>query len=91
MIIPYLCVVLFTILGTWILIEEYPRVILLNFPELVGRIITIIWFTIVRCGPVVNFHMRFFPYRSIFFYADLIEEMLVMSVTPLGGGGRGDQ
>ena len=89
MIIPYLCVVLFTIFGTWVMIDPVPGHILLNFPEFLGRILTIIWFTIVRSGPVVQFHMRLMPITSILYYADLIEEMLIMAETPLGGPIKG--
>ena len=88
MIIPYLCVVLFTIFGTWVMIDPVPGHILLNFPEFLGRILTIIWFTIVRTGPVVHFHMRLMPITSILYYSKndyVIEEMLVMAETPRGG------
>lgn len=85
MIEPLFYVALFGLLGSWILIDPLPGLILLNFPEFIGRIAFVVYYNIVCCGPVVEFHVRLFPIRAILFYSDLIEEALIMSYTPLGG------
>ena len=85
MFIPFLCVILFSILGTWLLLEPAVAYYIIHFPELVGRITFIVFFQIVTHPFVLEFHIRFFPIRSVLFYADLIDEVQIMSVTPLGG------
>ena len=55
------------------------------FPEFVGRIVTFVWFSIVRTGPVVRFHAWLMPVTTILYYSDLLVEMTIMQETPLGG------
>ena len=83
--IPTICVILFAILGSWILIDPVPGHILLNFPEFVGRLAFIVWYNIVSIQFIFNMHVRLMPIRSIIFYSDMLEEAILMSETPLGG------
>lgn len=85
MFVPLLCVLLFAIFGFWILVDEIPRIVLLNFPEIIGRLIFVGWYYIVSAYPVVFWHTRIMPVRSILFYSDLIYEVRMMGETPLGG------
>ena len=82
--IPLLCVILFSILGTWILIDPLPGYLLLNFPEVVGRILIGIWFWVVTTPAIFKFHMKIIPVTTILYYADLIDEITLMAKTPLG-------
>lgn len=86
MLIPFICVLLFSIIGTWLLLEPAVAYYIIYFPELVGRITFVVFFQIVTHPIILNFHLRFFPIRSIFFYSGLLDEVHIMSITPLGGG-----
>lgn len=85
MVTPLICVILFSFLGFWIVVDETPGFFLLNFPELVGRLLFVGWYYIVSAYPVVFWHTRFMPIRSILFYSDLIAEIKLMAEIPLGG------
>ena len=85
MFIPFICVLLFSIIGTWMLLEPSVAYYIIYFPELVGRVVLILFFHIVTNPSVLEFHIRFFPIRSVFFYADLLDEVQLMAETPLGG------
>lgn len=86
MISPLVYVALFGVLGLWILIDPMPGYILLNFPEVVGRVAFFVYYNVVVSKIVFAFHVRFFPIRSVIFYSDLLEEAILMANTPLGGG-----
>ena len=83
--IPYITVIVFALLGLWIISDEYPRIVLLNFPELIGRLVFVGFFLVVRTRWVIESHVHFMPIKSILFYSDLIAEMNLMSEIPLGG------
>lgn len=83
--IPYITVIIFALLGLWIINDEYPRIVLLNFPELIGRLLFVGFFLVVRTRWVIESHVHFMPIKSIIFYSDLIAEMNLMSEIPLGG------
>ena len=83
--IPYITVIVFALLGLWIISDEYPRIVLLNFPELIGRLLFVGFFLVVRTRWVIESHVHFMPIKSILFYSDLIAEMNLMSEIPLGG------
>ncbi len=85
MFIPFICVLIFSIIGTWMLLEPVVAYYIIHFPELVGRISFIVFFQIVTHPIILNFHIRFFPIRSVFFYADLLDEAKLMQEIPLGG------
>lgn len=85
MIVPYLCLFIFALLGSWMMIDNTPSFIIAYFPEFVGRIVMFVWFSIVRSRWVFNFHMNLMPVTSILYYSDLLVEMTIMQETPLGG------
>ena len=85
MVTPLICVILFSFLGFWIVVDETPGILLLNFPEVVGRLIFVGWYYIVSAYPVVFWHTRFMPIKSILYYSDIIAEIRMMGETPLGG------
>ena len=82
--IPLLCVILFAIIGTWILIDPTPSLIILNFPEFIGRLAIGVWFWIVTIPAIFQFHVKLIPITSIIYYANLFDEVLIMGRTPLG-------
>ena len=84
--IPAICLLLFSLIGTWMMIDPLPGYIILNFPEFVGRIVMFLWFTVVRSRYVFDFHMWMMPVKSILFYSYLLEEMETMARVPLGMG-----
>ena len=83
--IPMLCVLIFSIVGTWMMIDPLPGDIILHFPELVGRLTFMLWYRIVATRFVFNIHTKIMPVRSIMYYADLIDEAKLMAETPIGG------
>ena len=85
MIIPYLSLFIFALLGSWMMLDNTPSFIIAYFPEFVGRIVMFVWFSIVRLEPVVRFHVWLMPVTSILYYSDLLVEMTIMQETPLGG------
>ena len=85
MIVPYLCLFIFALLGSWMMLDNTPSFIIAYFPEFVGRIVMFVWFSIVRTGPVVRFHAWLMPVTTILYYSDLLVEMTIMQETPLGG------
>lgn len=85
MVTPLLCVILFSFLGFWIVVDETPGYLLLNFPEILGRLIFIGWYYVVTAYPIVFWHTRLMPIRSILFYSDMIAEVKLMGEIPLGG------
>lgn len=83
--IPTLCVVLFLILGTWILLDPLPGILLLNLPEVIGRLVIALHYQFVTQEWVVNAMVTIAPRTSVLAYIHLITEIEVMYATPLGG------
>lgn len=83
--IPILCVLIFSIVGTWMMIDPLPSALILNFPEVVGRVTFVLWYRIVTSRIIFNTHARLMPIMTIFYYTDLVLEAKIMSETPIGG------
>ena len=82
--IPMICVLLFSLIGTWMMIDPLPGYLLLNFPELVGRLTLGVIYNIVTLPPVIELFVRIAPQRSLLFYMRFMMEMQIMLNTPLG-------
>lgn len=82
--IPILCVILFFILGLWILADPLPGILLLNFPEIIGRLVTALHYQFVTQPWLVAFAVTLAPTTSTIAYLRLIGEMELMLNTPLG-------
>lgn len=82
--IPILCVILFFILGLWILADPLPGVLLLNFPEIIGRLVTAFHYQFVTQPWLVNIAITIAPTTCTIAYLRLIGEMEIMLNTPLG-------
>jgi len=82
--IPILCVILFFILGLWILADPLPGILLLNFPEIIGRIVTALHYQFVTQPWLVNVAITIAPVTCTIAYMRLIAEMEMMLTTPLG-------
>ena len=82
--IPILCVILFFILGLWILADPLPGILLLNFPEIIGRLVIALHYQFVTQAWLVAFVVTLAPTTSTIAYLRLIGEMELMINTPLG-------
>lgn len=82
--IPILCVILFFILGLWILADPLPGILLLNFPEIIGRLVIALHYQFVTQAWLVTFAVTLAPTTSTIAYMRLIAEMEMMLSTPLG-------
>ena len=82
--IPILCVILFFILGLWILADPLPGILLLNFPEIIGRFVIALHYQFVTQAWLVAFAVTLAPTTSTIAYLRLIGEMELMLSTPLG-------
>lgn len=81
--IPALCVLAFVILGTWILLDPLPSIVIVNLPEIIGRMTIVTYSWLVTTPFVVELFVRVAPMTAIVFYARLLSEMEVMASTPL--------
>ena len=81
--IPILCVILFFILGLWILTDPLPGVLLLNFPEIIGRLVVVFHYYFVTQSWLMNLMISIAPLTSVVVYFRLIAEMEDMQNTPL--------
>ena len=68
MIIPYLSLFIFALLGSWMMIDNTPSFIIAYFPEFVGRLTLGVIYNIVTLPPVIELFVRIAPKRSILFY-----------------------
>lgn len=81
--IPILCVILFFILGLWILTDPLPGVLLLNLPEIIGRLVVVFHYYFVTQSWLMNLMISIAPLTSVVVYFRLIAEMEDMQNTPL--------
>lgn len=85
--IPIICVFLFSVIGTWMLIEPLP-VLIFSYPlEVIGGLTFVIYFNIVTSGPMVWLIVTVFRHRGFIHLLSLslAMEAEIMSETPLGG------
>ena len=83
--IPELCVLLLSLVGTWMLIDPVPALIILNFPEVIGRLAFALFYVFITRPPFPNVILRVFGARGYMWYMQLIMEAAIMEETPLGG------
>ncbi len=79
-----ICLLLFSLIGTWMLFDPLPGMIIRNFPEIVGRITFVIYYNIVTIPAIVSFTVYRWPQTMMPFYFDLVDEAMIMGITPLG-------
>ena len=81
--IPILCVILFFILGLWILADPLPGILILNLPEIIGRLVIAAHYTFVAQEWVVNSMVTVSPETALRAYIHLSNEIEDMYTTPL--------
>ena len=80
-----ICLLLFSLIGTWMMFDPLPGFLIRNFPELIGRIVFVIYYNIVTIPAIIYFTVYRWPETMSVFYTNLVNEAIVMGETPLGG------
>ena len=81
--IPILCVILFFVLGLWILVDPLPGILILNLPEIIGRLVVATHYLFVSQEWVVNSMVAVSPETALRAYIHLSNEIEELYTTPL--------
>lgn len=82
--IPAICLLIFSIMGTWMMIDPLPSYFIRNFPEIIGRFLVALHYWIATYPPFVEAFVRIAPRTAMIRYFILIGEIQDMAELPLG-------
>ena len=82
--IPAICLLIFSIVGSWMMIDPIPSYFIRNFPEIIGRFLVALHYVIATFPPFVDIFVRIAPRTALIRYFILIGEIEEMAITPLG-------